>query len=132
MARKIYSTLTFYHVLPTGGTTAVDAVTSFVPGFRGKIVKWSFLTTVAITGAGATRTPNLEIGSTDVTGSNSVALALADGSDVGEVKALGTPTALNEFSETDGISIEWAASGTTYDGGAGIFVLTLEQSARGI
>ncbi len=118
------------HTLPTGGTTATEAITDFVPGFRGRIEAWSFVTTVAFTGSGATRTPNLEINSTNVTGSDGVALALADGSVVGEVKALGTITALNDFDADDTISIEWAASGTTFDAGAGYFLLRLRQELQ--
>ena len=131
MARKIYETVTFPHTLP-GGTGAADALTTYTPGYRGRIVRWAFVTQVAGTGSGATRTPNLEINAVNVTGSDGVALALADTSAVGEVKALGTPTALNEFDEDDTISIEWASGGTAFTAGSGAFLVVLEQKTRGI
>lgn len=131
MARKIYNTVSFHVVLP-GGTSAAELVTGFVPGYRGKIIGWQYVADVAATGSGATRSFNLEIGTTDVTGSaTTIALAAVDA--VGEVAVCNAPTGLNEFSPTDTISIESPAAGATaYTAGAGTFVLLIEQSARGI
>lgn len=130
MARRIYSLVSLPVVFPTG-TSAIDLITDFKPGFRGKIVAWQIVAAVAATGDSASQTINLEINATDVTGSGT-AIALADLNAIGKTKALGTPTALNEFSPTDTISVELAASGTPFTAGSGHIVLTLEQSARGI
>lgn len=130
MARKIYETVAFRVVLPAG-TGAADLVTGFVPGYRGKIKSWQYVADTAATGAGATRDFNLEIGTTDVTGS-ATTIALADVDTVGERKAGSAITAANEFDDDDAISIEVAAGGTAFTAGAGTFYLLLEQSARGI
>lgn len=130
MARKIYSHVSLPIVFPTG-TSAIDLITGFVPGFRGKIIGWQFVASVAATGAGAAQVVNLEIGSTDVPGSETT-LALASLNGIGKVQVGGTPTGGNEFSPTDAISVELAASGTVFTAGSGNIVLLLEQSARGI
>lgn len=129
MARKNYTFLSFPIEFPTG-TSASDLVTGFTPGFRGKIVGWDIVASVAATGDGAAQVLNLEINSTDVTGS-SFTLALADVNAIGKVKAGGTPTALNEFDENDTISVELAASGTAFTAGSGLIILKIEQSTRG-
>lgn len=123
--RYVRQAFTFPTVLPTGGTAAADALTSWTPGFRGRIESWAYVTTVAGTGTGATRTPNLEIGATDVTGTETGAIALADTDTVGKVKALGAPTAANQFDADDTISIEWAAGGTAFTAGSGYFVVVV-------
>lgn len=130
MARKIISTISLQAALP-GGTSAGDVITGYRPGFRGRIVGWQYVATVAATGSGATRTFNLEINSTDVAGS-SATVALADVDAAGEVKALGTPTGAAAFDADDTISIEVANGGTAFTAGSGTFVLLVEQSARGI
>lgn len=130
MARKIYSSVSLPLVFPTG-TSAIDLITGYTPGFRGKIVGWEIVASVAATGAGASQTINLEIGTTDVTGT-ATAFLLANLDTIGKRQAGGTPTALNEFSDTDTISVELAASGTAFTAGSGSIVLKFEQSARGI
>lgn len=129
MARKNYTFLSLPVVFPTG-TSAIDLITGFTPGFRGKIVGWDVVADVAATGDNAAQVLNLEINAVDVTGS-SFTLALADVNAIGKVKAGGTPTALNEFDENDTISVELAASGTAFTAGSGHIVLKLEQSTRG-
>lgn len=131
MARKIITELSFHVVLP-GGTSAAELVTDFIPGFAGTIVGWGYVADVAATGTNATRSFNLEIGTTDVT-SSPTTIALADIDAVGKFKACTAPTAANVFSASDAISIESPAAGATaFTAGAGTFVLRIEQSARGI
>lgn len=131
MARKIICPLTFSVTIP-GGTSAAELVTDYVPGFRGKITGWQYVADVAATGTSASRSFNLDIGATAVTGS-ATTINLADIDAAGEVKACGTPTALNEFDADDTISIVSPAAGATaFTAGSGTFVLLLEQSARGI
>lgn len=131
MARKIICPLTFHVTLP-GGTAAAELVTDYVPGFRGKITGWQYVANVAATGAGGTRSFNLEIGTTAVTGS-ATTINLADIDAAGEVKACSAPTALNEFDADDTLSIVSPAAGAVaFTAGSGTFVLLLEQSARGI
>lgn len=130
MARKIYNTVSLPIVFPTG-TSAIDLITNYPVGYKGKIIGWHIVASVAATGASASQTINLEINTTDVTGT-ATAFALADLNAIGKVKAGGVPTANNEFEAGDTISVELAASGTAFTAGSGHVVLLLEQSARGI
>jgi hypothetical protein len=101
-------------------------VTAFVPGYRFELVALDFVTSIASTGAGATQTYNLEIGTTNVTGGTCV-VTLASSSAVGELTAGAAITALATGSATDSISIEQAASGTAFTAGAGHFVVTIRN-----
>lgn len=89
-----------------------------VPPFHGKIGAWRVITEVAVTTGAKGTTPNLEIGTTNVTGSESV--AMTGTSARGVVLALGTPTAANKFAPGDTYSIEFAST-TTYIEGAFCF-----------
>ncbi len=107
-------------------TAAADLMTNWVPGFAGKLVKLEFVTTTLGTGASASQVINLEIGSTNVTG-GVLTLLLADTTPLGKVTAATAITALNEFTATDTISIEVAASGTVFTAGAGALLLTVQN-----
>jgi hypothetical protein len=127
-------------VAPTGGyltwniplqlasmtTSAADLVTGFVPGFRGKIVSAQFFTTTVGTGTSASQVLNFEIGSTDTTG-GVLTLLLADTTTLGTRKAATAFTAANEFTATDSISLEVAASGTVFTAGAGVLTVILQN-----
>lgn len=130
MARKIYNTVSLPLVFPTG-TSAIDLITGYTPGYKGKIIGWQVVASVAATGDSAAQVVNLEINAVDVTGS-ATTLALASLNAIGKVQVCETPTALNEFDADDTISVELAASGTAFTAGSGHIVLLLEQSARGI
>jgi hypothetical protein len=111
---------------PPAGTSAGDMVTTFVPGYRFKLLALDFVTSIAGTGAGATQTYNLEIGTTNVTG-GTCNVTLASTSAVGELTAGAAITAANVGLATDSISIEQAASGTAFTAGAGVFVVTIQN-----
>lgn len=89
-----------------------------VPPFHGKIGGWRVITETAVTTGAKGTTPNLEIGTTNVTGSDSV--AMAGTSARGVVLALGAPTAANTFKPGDTYSIEFAST-TPYIEGAFCF-----------
>jgi hypothetical protein len=129
--RKILVPLTLPAVLP-GGTGAADLVTELTLRGNGKVRAWSYTTTVVATGVGATRTPNMEIGTVDITGSDGVALALADADAVGETKVLGAPTGANEYKDGDKLSVEVPSGGTAFTAGQGFFTVWVEVETRGI
>lgn len=107
-------------------TSAADLITGFIPGFRGKIVKAQFFTTTLGTGSGASQVLNFEIGSTDVSGGVTT-LTLATTTPLGTRIAATAITGNNEFSATDSISLEVAASGTVFTAGAGTLIVTLQN-----
>lgn len=113
--------------LATGlSTLAIDLLTNYVPGYKFKLLKFDFITTVVGAGAGASQTFNLEIGTTNVTG-GSLNVTLASTATIG-VQTNGTAiTAANTGSNTDSISIEMAAGGTVFSSGAGYFVIEIQN-----
>lgn len=119
--------VSFKATLPTGGTTAVDLVTTFTPGHKFKILKWAYVEDVPTTGTNSTRPYNMEIGTTDVgTVPSTVTITTASAA-AGRVIAGTTVTGANTGTSTDTISIEVAASGTTHDAGSGTFVVTIQN-----
>lgn len=112
--------------LATGlGVLAIDLLTNYVPGYRFKIIKCDWVTTVAGTGAGATQTFNMEIGVTNVT--HTLTVTLASTATIGAVTA-GVPNpivAANVGTATDTFSIEMAAGGTVFTAGAGYFLVEI-------
>lgn len=87
-----------------------DIITTYTPGFAGKITKFSALVTDPVTTASDLTTLNLEIGTTDLTG-GALALTSANMTPLGAVVDSTAITAANVFSATDTISME--ASATT-------------------
>lgn len=120
-------TLAFYTVLPTGGTTAVDQVTTYTPGYKFKILGWSYLESVATTGTNSSRVYNMEIGTTDVGTVPSTLTITTSGAAVGRVIAGTAVSGANTGTNADTISIEVAASGTTHDAGAGVFLVRIQN-----
>lgn len=113
--------------LATGlSTSAIDLLTGYTPGFRFRIVSLEFVTTVAGTGASASQTFNLEIGTTNVTG-GVLTLTLASQAAIGAITAATPITANNIGSSTDAISLEMAAGGTVFTAGAGYFIMELQN-----
>lgn len=113
--------------LATGlSTAAIDLLTEYVPGYRFKVLSFSFVTTVAGTGSSASQVFNLEIETTNVTG-GVLTLALADTDTIGKVKAATAVTAANVGTATQKLSIEMAASGTVFTAGAGYFVIKIQN-----
>jgi hypothetical protein len=103
-----------------------DLLTTFTPGFAGKIVKWWAEVVVPATTADKLATLNLEIGTTNLTG-GALALTSANCTPMGNVVAASAITAANEFTETDTISIE-AASVTAFAEGTVNLVMVLEAN----
>ena len=130
MSREIIVPIVLPVVLP-GGTGAADLLTDLILPFSGEIVDWAFVTTVVSTGAGATRTFNVEIGTTNV-GGTATAIALADTDTVGKVKELGAASGDNRFRKDEKLSIEVAAGGTAFTAGEGYFIIWARHNTRGI
>lgn len=105
-------------------TGAGDVLTTFTPGFAGRIRKIDFAVTVPVTTAAKAASLNAEIGTTNLTG-GVVALTSANCTPLGAVVAGSAITAANVFGATDTISIE-AASVTAFAEGAGVLLIVLE------
>lgn len=109
------------------GVLAIDLLTNYVPGYRFKVLKFDFITTVAGTGAGASQIFNLEIGTTNVT--NTLTVTLASTAAIGQMTS-GIPNpiaAANVGTATDTLSIEMAAGGTVFTAGAGYFLIEIQN-----
>lgn len=102
-----------------------DMVTSFTPGFAGRIVSTQFVTDVVASTASKLATLNLEIGTTDVTG-GVLSLTTVACNTKGKVAAGTAITATNTFSATDTISVE-ATSVTAFVEGSGSLQIVIAQ-----
>ncbi|RJQ04428.1 MAG: hypothetical protein C4551_10770 [Bacillota bacterium] len=102
---------------------AGDVVTTYTPGFGGKIVKVSFLVTDPVTTAAKAATLNLEIGTTDLTG-GVLSLTSANCTPLGAVINATAITANNVFGAADSISVE-ASSVTAFVEGEGVLLIVL-------
>lgn len=102
-----------------------DIVTGYIPGFKGKIVKASYLCTQVTTDADGAATLNLEIGTTNLTG-GVITVSNAAMKTLGLVTNGTAITAANEFTATDAISVE-AASVTATSDGQGALLLVIEH-----
>ncbi len=100
-----------------------DLLTTFTPGFAGKIVGFSAAVTAPATTAAKASTLNLEIGTTNLTG-GSLALTSANMTPLGAVVDATAITAANSFSATDTISIE-AASTTAFVEGSVVLTILM-------
>lgn len=107
-------------------TAAADLVTEYTPGYKFKILAVDFITTTLGAGSGASQTLNLEIGTTNVTG-GVVNPTLSSTNTLGKLTAGTSVTAANTGSATDVLSVEVAASGTVFTGGAGILLITIQN-----
>lgn len=107
-------------------TLAADLVTNYTPGFAFKILGIAFATTTISTGAGASQTLNLEIGSTNLTG-GVLTLTLAGTDTLGELTSATAITAANTGSAADTISVEVAAGGTIFTAGAGVLLIKIQN-----
>ena len=121
-----YYVLNFGLQLASMTTAAADLVTGLTLGHRGKIVAIYFTTTTLGTGSGASQVINLEIGTTNLTG-GVLTLLLADTTPLGKTTAATAITANNEFSATDAISVEFAASGTVFTAGNGTLSIVIQN-----
>jgi hypothetical protein len=104
--------------------SAADLLTTFTPGFAGRIVDWQFVVTTPVTTAAKAATLNLEVGATNVTG-GTIALTSANCTPLGAIVAKGAAfTAGTTFGAADTISVE-AASVTAFVEGAGVLIIKL-------
>jgi len=100
-----------------------DIVTTFTPGFNGRIIDADFITTVVAPTASKVSTLNFEIGTTNVTG-GTIALTTVACNTLGKIVAAAAITAGAAFKSSDTVSVE-AASTTTFVEGAGVLVVKL-------
>lgn len=100
-----------------------DVVTTFTPGFHGRIKDWDFVTDVPASTASKASTLNLEIGTTNLTG-GTIALTTAACNARGKIVAGAAITAGAAFTKTDTISVE-AASTTAFIEGDGNLIIRL-------
>ena len=121
------TTLTFPHTMDATAN-AIDAITAYTPGYKFKILDWSFVTDVPGVGAGAARTYNMEIGTTDVgTSPSTCVLTEASTSAKGELTAGAAVSGANTGSASDTFSIEAAACGTAFSAGSGYFLVKIQN-----
>jgi hypothetical protein len=100
-----------------------DIVTTYTPGFNGRIKGLDFIVHDPVTTGSKASTLNAEIGTTNLTG-GTVALTSANCTPLGKVVAGAAITAGAGFTKTDTISIE-ASSTTTFIEGTGVLVIKL-------
>lgn len=100
-----------------------DIVTTFTPGFDGRIVGANYVAHDPVTTGSKASTLNFEIGTTNLTG-GTVSLASANMTPIGKIIASAAITAGAGFKATDTISVE-AASTTTFIEGTGVLVIKL-------
>jgi hypothetical protein len=108
-------------------TASGDLLTTYTPGYAGKILAVDFAVMQPVTTASKSATLNLEIGSTNVSG-GVVTLTSAACTPQGTVVAGTTVSSNNIFTSGSTISIE-AASVTAHAEGSGWLMLTLENSS---
>lgn len=100
-----------------GGTSAIDSLTNWTPGFKFKILSWQAATDVLLVGGGGSRVLNMEINTTDVgTTPSTLTVAIANAA-VGVVTAGTAVAGANTGSATDTISIEVQNGGTAFSAG---------------
>jgi hypothetical protein len=100
-----------------------DIVTTFTPGFNGRVKDMKFIVHDPVTTAAKLSTLNAEIGTTNITG-GTVALTSAACTPLGKVISAEAITAGAGFKSSDTISIE-AASTTAFVEGTGVLEIIL-------
>lgn len=113
---------------PLAGITAADVVTEMYPGIAGTIEYWEFVDTVAVTTAAKLATLNLEIDTTDVTGT--LALTSAGLTPKGIVVGAAC-TANNTLTKTSKLSVE-ASSVTAFVEGEGYLVVYIRPTGNDV
>jgi hypothetical protein len=95
----------------------------FVPGFPGRIVKWSFAVTDPVTTAGKAATLNLAINAADLSG-GALALSSSNCSTLGAVINAAAISGDDVFDADDAISIK-ASEVTAFAEGEGVLLVVL-------
>lgn len=95
------------------GTGQVTSLLSFPLGFTGTVEKVTIYSSVAATGAGASRTFNVRKGTATGTVMATATVVLADLSTVGvgKVIAVSTTAGAADIADSDALTIEWATAG---------------------
>ena len=113
---------------PLATITAADVVTEMYPGIAGTIEYWEFVTTIAASTASKLATLNLEIDTTDVTGS--IALTTATVTPKGIVLGAAC-TANNTLTATSKLSVE-ASAVTAFSEGEGFLVVYIRPAQNDV
>ena len=117
------SQLSFYINLAT--LTDADQVTTYVPGYKFKILAVDFVTHIPVTTGSKASSINLEIGTTNLTG-GVVALTSANCTPRGALVNGSAVTASNTGSAAATLSVE-AASTTAFAEGSGWLLVTIQN-----
>jgi len=120
----IRTQLGIYVPIPAG-TGAAEIVTDFIPGFHAFIEKVRAYVAVVGAGAGATRTLRLLKGASTVVASATVTLASTD--TLGEEQVFTLTDANKEYVDADTWTVDFAAGGTAFTGGALNLIVQLRQ-----
>lgn len=125
----IRTTLGIYVPLPAG-TGAAEIVTDNVPGFGCKLIKVEATAAIVYAGAGASRSFRVLKGASTVAASRT--LVLADGATLGQrvTLALAATPSDRTWDDDDTLTVDFAAGGTAFTGGALNLLLTFLQHAQ--
>lgn len=105
---------------------AADLMTNYTPGYAFKILALAFVTTTIGVGAGASQVLNMEIGTTNLTG-GVLTLTEAGTDTLGELTSATAVTGANTGTAASTISVEVAAGGTVFTGGAGFLLVKIQN-----
>lgn len=113
------------------GTGQVTSVLSLPLGFTGQVERVWIYSSVAATGAGASRTFNVRRGSATGTVMATATVVLADLSTVGAGKVVPVVAAAVDFADADTLTIEWAAAGAVaFTAGTFHVLVTVREKAQ--
>jgi hypothetical protein len=115
---------TFTFPMPAGALTAntlADFLTDFVAGGDIRLIKWAWVTKVALAGAGGTLTFQLQKGAAAIAGD--LVVPLASGA-VGQVISQDLSGANAILTPADQLSIVRLATGTAFTSGEGEIIIT--------
>jgi hypothetical protein len=101
-----------FPVVVATGTSAVEYVTDFVPGFKFVIESVKAVVRVAGTGSGATRTFNVKKGAATLAASAAVTLAATAA--IGTVVDIPVTAADAEFEDADTLTVDVDSGGTQF------------------
>lgn len=112
----------------TTNTSAIDVATAFTPGYKFKILSWSWIDGgTLLVGSSGSQVANMEIGTTDVGTSPSTCTVVQSGTADGRRIDGTTVTGANTGSASDTFSIEIATSGTDITAGNGAFHVVIQN-----
>lgn len=112
----------------TTNTSAIDVATAFVPGYKFKILSWSWIDGgTLLVGSSGSQVANMEIGTTDVGTSPSTCTVVQAGTADGRRIDGAAVSGANTGSASDTFSIEIATSGTDITAGNGAFHVVIQN-----